>query len=113
LGSARTEDLAQVATPMLDAQSRKSRFNMQAVLGFLLGVVASLLCLFFSMFVGSTLGPSHSRMAPVFTGIGVAVVALVAFRNARRSSFALGAAIALGITLLLDVAYIVAIFRRT
>jgi hypothetical protein len=98
---------------MLDAQSRKPRFNMQAILGFLLGVVATILWLFFSMFVASTLGPSHSRTAPVFTGIGVAVVALVAFRNARRSSFAVGAAIALGIALLLDLAYIVAVFRTT
>lgn len=96
---------------MLNAESRKSRFNMQAILGFLLGVVASLLCLFFSMFVGSTLGPSHGQMYPVFTGIGLAVLALGAFRSARRSSFALGAAISLGLALLLDGAYVLARLR--
>ena len=49
---------------MLDSKPRKSRFNMQAILGFLLGVVASLLWMFFAVFVGGTLGPRHTRMYP-------------------------------------------------
>jgi peptidoglycan/LPS O-acetylase OafA/YrhL len=90
---------------------RRNRFNVQLILGFLLGIVASLLCLFFSMFLGSTLAPQHARMYPVFTGIAVVALGLVALRNARRSSFALGVLIASALALLLDGASAIAGFK--
>jgi cytochrome c biogenesis protein CcdA len=62
---------------------RRNRFNVQLILGFLLGIVASLLCLFFSMFLGSTLAPQHARMYPVFTGIAVVALGLVALKCAK------------------------------
>ena len=89
----------------------RRRFNVQLILGFLLGIVASLLCLFFSMFLGSTLAPQHARMYPVFTGIAVAALGLIAFKNARSSSFASGVLIASALALLLDALYAIAIFR--
>ena len=44
---------------MLHSKPRNSRFNMQTILGFLLGVVASLLWMFFAVFVGGKIGRAH------------------------------------------------------
>lgn len=88
-----------------------SRLNIQVVLGFLLGIVASLFCLFFSMFLGSTLGPRHTGSFPVFTAVAVIGLGLIALKNARRSGFAFGAALALALALLLDAAYMIVKFR--
>ena len=95
---------------MLDSKPRKSRFNMQAVLGFLLGVVASLFWLFFAVFVGGTLGPRHTHMYGWFAALGFAVFGFIALKNAR-SSFALGIALAFGLALLLVAGYTLALFR--
>lgn len=84
---------------------------MQMILGFLLGVAASLLCLFFAMFLGSTLGPHHDRMFALFAGLGLGALGVIALKNARRSSFAAGAAIALGLAVLLDAVYGIRVLR--
>jgi|SRR5579864_2139381 len=95
---------------MLDAKTRKSRLNMQAILGFLLGVVASLLWMFFAVFVGGTLGPRHTRMYSWFAGLGFAAFGFIALRKAR-SSYALGMALAFGLAILLLAGYTLALFR--
>lgn len=92
-------------------QPQKPRIKVQVTLGFLLGIVASLFIVFFSIFLTSTLSPRHARMYPVFTGIAVIALGLAAFKNSRSSNFALGAVVALGLAVLLDAAYMVAIFR--
>lgn len=94
---------------MLETRPRK-RFNMQTVLGFLLGVAASLLWLFFALFLSGTLGPRHTRLYPLFAGLGFAAFGLIALRKAR-SSYAFGIAIAFGLAILVLVAYTVAILR--
>ncbi len=96
---------------MFDRTPQTGRPYTQALLGFLLAIVASLLCLFISVFLGSTLGPRHSHIYPVFTGIGLAFLGVFALRSARRSGFAFGAVIALALALLLDGAYMVVTFR--
>lgn len=96
---------------MLEPQLRHSRLNIHVVLGFLLGTVASLFCLFFAIFLGSTLGPRHLHSFPVFTALALIGLVLIAIKNARRSQFAIGAAVALGLALLLDGAYMIASFR--
>lgn len=96
---------------MLEPHVRHSRLSMQAVLGFLLGIVASLFCLFFSMFLGSTLGPRHLHSFPVITAVALIALGAIAMKNARRSEFGLGAVVALGLALLLDAVYLVATFR--
>jgi hypothetical protein len=96
---------------MPDTHCQKPRFNVQVILGFLLGVVASLLCLFFAMFVASTLNARHARMHPIFTGIALFTFGLLSFRSARSSRLALGAAVAFGLALLLDAAFALTIFR--
>ena len=95
---------------MLDSKPRNSRFNMQAVLGFLLGVVASLLWLFFAVFVGGTLGPRHTRMFPLFAAVGFAGFGFIALKKAR-SSYALGMALAFGLAILLLAGYTLALYR--
>jgi hypothetical protein len=96
---------------MPDMQSQKPRNKVQITLGFLLGIVASLFIVFFSIFLTSTLSPRHGRMYPVFTEIALVALWLVAFKNSRNSNFALGAMVALGLAVLLDAAYMVALFR--
>jgi hypothetical protein len=95
---------------MLDSKPRKSRFNMQALLGFLLGVVASLLWLFLAVFVGGTLGPRHTRMFPLFAALGLVGFGFLAFKK-PHSSYALGLAIAFGLALLLLAGYTLALFQ--
>lgn len=96
---------------MPDTHPQKPRPKVQITLGFLLGIVASLFILFFSIFLTSTLSPRHARMYPVFTGIALIALGLFALKNSRSSNFALGAVVALGLALLLDAVYLVAIFR--
>jgi drug/metabolite transporter (DMT)-like permease len=95
---------------MLDTKLRKSRLNMQAILGFLLGVVASLLWMFFAVFVGGTLGPRHTRMYAWFAALGFAVFGFIALRKAQ-SSYALGMALAFGLAILLLAGYSLAFYR--
>ena len=90
---------------------RRPLINVQMVLGFLLGIVGSLLWIFLAMFLSSTLHPRHARMYPVFIGVGLALLGVFALRNARRSSYVMGMLIALGLALLLDVAYIAGVHR--
>ncbi len=89
----------------------RNRCNVQVILGFLLGIAASLLCLFFSMFLVSTLAPQHARLYPVFTGLAVVALGLVALKNARSSSLASGVLMASALALLLDGAYAIAVFK--
>ena len=95
---------------MLDSKPRKSRFNMQAVLGFLLGVVASLFWLFFAVFVGGTLGPRQTHMYGWFAALGFTVFGFIALRKAR-SSYAFGIALAFGLAILLLAGYSLAFLR--
>jgi len=97
---------------MLDTKPRNSRFNIQAMLGFLLGIVASLLWMFFAVFVGGTLGQRHSRMYAWFAALGFAMFGLIALKKAR-SSYALGMALAFGLAILLLAGYTLLLFRST
>jgi hypothetical protein len=97
---------------MLETEPDKPpRSTLQVFLGFLLGVVASLGCLFLAIFLGSTLGSSRDWVFPVFNAIALIAVGIVALRQARESSFALGVVIALSLALLLDAACGVASIR--
>jgi hypothetical protein len=50
-------------------------------------------------------------MYPVFTGIAVVALGLVALKNARSSSLASGVLMASALALLLDGAYAIAVFK--
>jgi hypothetical protein len=74
------------------------------VLGLLLGVLISLGCLFLSIFLGMTISPSHGWLFPLLNAVGLAVAAIVALRQMRESSYALGIVIALSLAFLLNTA---------
>jgi uncharacterized membrane protein YccC len=90
---------------MPDSQPEKSaRSTVQVVLGFLLGVVITLGCLFFAIFLGSALAMRQQWLYPVIIAIALVLAGIIALRHVRESSYALGVVIALALGLLLDAA---------
>lgn len=87
---------------MFNGQHSKASGNIQVLLGFLFGVLASLACLFFAIILAATLGMSHRGSYALFEAIGLAVLGIVAYRNVRQSSYAVGLLIAVSVSLLLD-----------
>ena len=77
------------------------RSNLHVFLGFLLGIVASLGCLFLAIFLG-TLLRAGGWIYPTLEAIALIGLGIVAARKAPESSLALGAVIALSLALLLD-----------
>lgn len=96
----------------MDQNARRSpRSNLQVFLGFLLGVVASLLFLFLAMFLASTLGPRRSWTEFVFEAIAVVLAGGLALRSFRKSSFAVGLTIAFSLALLIDGLWAIGILK--
>jgi hypothetical protein len=77
------------------------RSNLHVFLGFLLGIVASLGCLFLAIFLGSLIR-SGTWIYPTFEAIALIGIGIVAARRVPESSLALGAVIGLSLALLLD-----------
>jgi hypothetical protein len=97
---------------MLEIEPEKiPRSTLEVVLGFLLGVLVSLGCLFLSIFLGMTISPSHGWLFPLLNAVGLAVAAIVALRQMRESSYALGIVIALSLAFLLNTACAVYVSR--
>jgi hypothetical protein len=97
---------------MLEIQPEKTpRSTLEVVLGFLLGVLISLGCLFLSIFLGLTISPGHSWLFPLLNAVGLVVAGIIALRQMRVSSYALGIVIALSLAFLLNTAYAVAVSR--
>ena len=96
---------------MFDADPEKPRSNLQVFLGFLLGIVASLGCLFLSIFLGATLGSKPVWIFPALNAVALILVGFVALRHVKESSYAVGVVIALGLALLLDAACGIAFYK--
>ena len=96
---------------MLGRDPDNPRSNLQVALGFLLGVVASLGCLFLMIFLAATLGSRPGWVLPAFNAAALISVGVVALRRAKESSFALGTVIALALALLLDAAYGIGLYK--
>lgn len=96
---------------MLDEAPQKPRSNLQIFLGFLLGVVASLGCVFLTVFLAGTLGYKPAWIFPAFNAVALILVGAVALRHVKESSYALGAVIALALALLLDTACGIAFYK--
>jgi hypothetical protein len=89
---------------MFETQPEKpTRSNLQVFLGFLLGIVASLGCLFLAIFLGA-LVRGRIWIFPVINAAGLIFVGTLALKRARESSLAAGAVISLSLALLLDTA---------
>ena len=96
---------------MDETSENNPRSTIQVILGFLLGIVIALGSLFFTIFLGSALHLRQQWLFPAFTALGIIAVGIVALRQMRESSYALGVVIALSLALLLDAACGVAFFR--
>jgi len=96
---------------MLETQPEKTpRSTKEVVLGFLLGVVISLGCLFAAIFLGMTMS-GYKWLFPVLNALGLLVAGIVALRYMKESSYAFGIVIALALAFLLNTACGVAFFR--
>jgi Na+/melibiose symporter-like transporter len=96
---------------MFDSGPDNPRSNLQVLLGFLLGVVASLGCLFLTIFLAATLGSRPVWILPAFNAAALIAAGVVALRHVKESSYALGTVIALALALLLDAACGVALYK--
>lgn len=81
---------------------RPPRSNLQVLLGFLLGIVLSLLTLVFSIFIGFTIRAAQGWLFLGLDTFLVVLMGIVALRRTRESSYAVGVVIALSLTLLLN-----------
>jgi len=77
------------------------RSNVQVLLGFLLGIVASLGGLFLAIFLGG-LFKAGNWIYPTIEAIALIGMGIFAARRVPGSSLALGVVIALSLALLLD-----------
>ena len=88
---------------MVETEPRKpARSHLQVFLGFLLGIVASLGCLFLALFFGQALEQRGRWIYPAITAVALIVVGIFALKRVRESDLALGAVIALSLALLFD-----------
>jgi len=86
---------------------KPARSNLQVLLGFLLGIVAGLGCLFVAIFFGKAFGDDQRGrwIYPAIDAIALILLGIFALKRVRDSSFALGAVIALALALLFDAAF--------
>lgn len=96
---------------MFHVDPEKPRFNLQVLQGFLLGVVASLACLFLTIFLAGNFGSRRQWIYPAFNAAALILVGAVALRHVRESSYALGVVIAIALALFLDAAFAAAFVR--
>ncbi len=85
--------------------------HLQVFLGFWLGCVVAVVCLFISIFVGLALSARREWLFPIFNAGALLCAGAVCLKHARRSSYAAGMVIGLSVALLLDGACAVAAWR--
>jgi hypothetical protein len=91
---------------MFETEPEKpARSNLQLFLGFLLGVVASLGCLFLALFFGKAFEQRGSWIYPAINAVALITVGILVLRRVRESSLAVGAVMALSLALLFDAAW--------
>lgn len=97
---------------MIEPEPEKpQRSNLQVFIGFLLGCVAALMCMFLTIFLALTLSEQRAWLFPTLNAAGLIVAGLIGFRHARRSSYAAGMVIAFSLAFLLNGACAVAFWR--
>jgi len=96
---------------MFQANPDKPRSHLQVLQGFLLGVVASLGCLFLTIFLAGNFGSRRQWIYPALNAVALILVGIVALRHVRESSYALGIVIALALALVVDAACAVTFLR--
>jgi hypothetical protein len=89
---------------MFEPPQNNPRSTLQVFLGFLLGVVIDLLCIFLTVMLGSAGGLRQAWLYSALNAIGLIAAGIIAVRHFRESSYAQGVVIALSLGLLLDAA---------
>jgi hypothetical protein len=87
------------------APGNNPRSTLQVALGFSLGVLVCLGCLFFSILLGAALGLRHAWMFPLLNAIALVVAGVVALRNIHKSSYPEGVLIAVSVAFLLNILF--------
>ena len=93
---------------MFEEPENNRRSIPQVAMGFLLGILVCLGCLFFSILLGSVLGLRQVWMFPLLNGIALVAAGTVALRRVSQSSYPEGVLIAVSVAFLLNVLFIVA-----
>jgi pheromone shutdown protein TraB len=88
---------------MFEMPESRSRSTRQVALGFLLGMIVSLSCLFISVLLGAALGLNHAWMFPLLNGVALLTAGLVALRRVHSSSYPEGVLIALSVAFVFNV----------
>jgi hypothetical protein len=87
----------------VETRESNSRSSLQVALGFLLGVLVCVGCLFFSILLGGALGASRPWMFPVLNAIALFASGVVALRSINKSSYTEGVLIAVSVAFILNV----------
>lgn len=97
---------------MFEQEPDKSpRSHLQVLLGFFLGCVIAVVCLFLSIFLGLALSVRREWLFPTLNAVALISAGAVCLKHARRSSYAAGMVIGLSVALLLDGACAVALWK--
>jgi hypothetical protein len=87
---------------MSETPESSPRSIHQVALGFLLGILVCVGCLFFSILLGAALRVRHTWIFPVLNAIALIASGLVALRNANKSSYPEGVLIAVSVAFILN-----------
>ena len=90
---------------MYETQESDRRSTIQVALGFLLGILVCVGCVFFSILVGAVLGLRYAWLFPLFNAIALVASGTVALRMVHRSSYPEGVLIAVSVAFLINVLF--------
>ena len=97
---------------MRETPDNKPRSTLRAVLGFLLGTLVCISCLFFSILLGGALGLRHAWMFPTLNAIALVASGMLALRKAHKSSYSEGVLIAVSVAFILNVLFVAVTLSR-
>lgn len=91
---------------MAETREGSPRSNLQVALGFILGVLVCVSCVFFSTLLGAALGVRNPRMFSVLNAIALVASGLVALRNINKSRYLEGVLIAVSVAFILNATFL-------
>ncbi len=91
---------------MSEMPENSPRSTLRVALGFLLGILVCVGCLFFSILLGAVLGVRHTWMFPVLNAIALFAAGVVALRSVNKSSYPEGVLIAISVVFIINVFFV-------
>ena len=92
---------------MVETREGNSRSILRVALGFLLGVLVCVGCLFFSILLGAALGVRRLWMFPALNAIALVACGVFALRNLNKSSYPEGVLITISVAFILNVVFLI------